>query len=407
MQNHDDNVYHLELPQHYLRSHALDAPVFSLYGAMPHLIELLYVVPFSLGDFVAPKVFALSVNFWILAGIGAFALPRLGRLGVGVGALLYLSGQNVEWHLGRAYNEPILGFFLLGAALAFLAWWETRREGYLAVVGIACGAACASKYTAWLLSAVILICLFCAIDVWAWRRDGAMPPRPRQGRLRIQGKHNLIIMAGIVVVVLVSGMWRLGPAWVVFDVALPIEDIARDALLVLLTWVSWKTTSAQIRIENAFTWEPMQEVALLFAGIFLTIIPALAILRAGPHGALSGFVALLDGADGLPNDTAYFWLTGALSSLLDNAPTYLVFFNAAGGDAETLMGPLAKTLLAISTAAVFFGAVTYVGNAPNFMVRSICEEHGVRMPSFFGYLVWSGAILLPLFGLVSLVFLRP
>jgi hypothetical protein len=154
--DHDDNVYHLELPKHYLRSHALDAPVFSLYGAMPHLIELLYVVPYTLGDFVAPKVFALSVNFWVLAGLGAFALPRLGRLGVGVGALLYLSGQNVEWHLGRAYNEPILGFFLLSAALAFLAWWETRRDGYLAVVGIACGAACASKYTAWPYAAVIL-----------------------------------------------------------------------------------------------------------------------------------------------------------------------------------------------------------------------------------------------------------
>jgi hypothetical protein len=153
---HDDDVYHLALPQHYLMSHALDAPVFSLYGTMPHLIELLYVVPFSLGDYLAPKVFALSVNFWILAGLGAFALPRLGRLGVGVGALLYVSGQNVEWHLGLAYNEPIVGFFLLGAALAFLAWWETRRMGYLAVAGIACGAACSSKYTAWMFAAAIL-----------------------------------------------------------------------------------------------------------------------------------------------------------------------------------------------------------------------------------------------------------
>jgi hypothetical protein len=153
---HDDDVYHLALPQHYLVSHALDAPVFSLYGTMPHLIELLYVVPFSLGDFLAPKVFALSVSFWTLAGLGAFALPRLGRLGVGVGALLYVSGQNVEWHLGRAYNEPIVGFFLLGGALAFLAWWETRRAGYLAVAGIACGAACSSKYTAWLFAAAVL-----------------------------------------------------------------------------------------------------------------------------------------------------------------------------------------------------------------------------------------------------------
>jgi hypothetical protein len=177
--DHDDNVYHIELPQHYLESHALDAPVFSLYGAMPHLIELLYAVPLSLGDLVAPKVFALSINFWILAGIGAFALPRLGRIGVGVGALLYLSGQNVEWHLGRAYNEPILGFFLLGAALAFLTWWETRREGFLALVSIACGAACASKYTAWLFALVILASAAAGV----WRLEPSWPRRLRAGLL--------------------------------------------------------------------------------------------------------------------------------------------------------------------------------------------------------------------------------
>ena len=177
--DHDDNVYHIELPKHYLASNALDAPLFGLYGAMPHLIEVLYAVPLALGDLVAPKVFALSIQLWILAGIGAFALPRLGRLGVGVGALLYLSGQNVEWHLGRAYNEPILGFFLLGAALAFLAWWETRRGALLAVVGIACGAACASKYTAWLFTAVILASAAVAI----LRLESGAPRRLRAAAL--------------------------------------------------------------------------------------------------------------------------------------------------------------------------------------------------------------------------------
>jgi Na+/H+ antiporter NhaD/arsenite permease-like protein len=97
----------------------------------------------------------------------------------------------------------------------------------------------------------------------------------------------------------------------------------------------------------------------------------------------------------------YFWLTGGLSSFLDNAPTYLVFFNLAGGDAQELMGPLASTLLAISAGAVFMGANTYIGNAPNFMVRSICEERGIKMPSFIGYMLWSGAILLPLFAAVT------
>ena len=115
---------------------------------------------------------------------------------------------------------------------------------------------------------------------------------------------------------------------------------------------------------------------------------------------------LVSTPDGKPIDAAYFWLTGLLSSFLDNAPTYLVFFNLAGGDAEKLMGSLASTLLAISTGAVFMGAKTYIGNAPNFMVRSICEERGVKMPSFIGYMLWSGAILLPLFVAVTLIWFR-
>jgi Na+/H+ antiporter NhaD/arsenite permease-like protein len=122
-------------------------------------------------------------------------------------------------------------------------------------------------------------------------------------------------------------------------------------------------------------------------------------LRAGFDGPFGALLHLVTTADGQPVEFAYFWLTGALSSFLDNAPTYLVFFNLAGGDPETLMGPLALTLLAISAGAVFMGANTYIGNAPNFMVRSICEERGIKMPSFIGYMFWSGAILLPLFAL--------
>ena len=107
--------------------------------------------------------------------------------------------------------------------------------------------------------------------------------------------------------------------------------------------------------------------------------------------------------DGQPVNIMYFWLTGALSSFLDNAPTYLVFFNTAGGDAGRLMADMAGTLTAISAGAVFMGANSYIGNAPNFMVRSIAEEQGVAMPSFFGYMAWSCGILLPLFALLSLI----
>jgi Na+/H+ antiporter NhaD/arsenite permease-like protein len=165
--------------------------------------------------------------------------------------------------------------------------------------------------------------------------------------------------------------------------------------------LSWRTTPRTIRVENAFTWAPMQEVAMLFAALFITMIPMLALMQAGSEGPFAPLLSLVSTPDGQPVEAAYFWLTGGLSSFLDNAPTYLVFFNLAGGDAQTLMGPLALTLLAISAGAVFMGANTYIGNAPNFMVRSICEERGINMPSFIGYMLWSGAILLPLFGLIT------
>jgi Na+/H+ antiporter NhaD/arsenite permease-like protein len=161
-----------------------------------------------------------------------------------------------------------------------------------------------------------------------------------------------------------------------------------------------------VRNDNAFSWAPMLEVAKLFAGIFITIAPAIAILRAGKDGALAPLVTMVTNPDGQPNDVWYFWLTGILSSFLDNAPTYLVFFNLAGGDPVALMGPLASTLAAISCGAVFMGAMTYIGNAPNFMVKSVAEESGMRMPSFFGYMAWSCALLLPLFALLTLVFFR-
>jgi hypothetical protein len=169
----------------------------------------------------------------------------------------------------------------------------------------------------------------------------------------------------------------------------------------VISYISWKTTSSRIRIENTFHWAPIQEVAFLFAAIFVTMIPALAILAAGRDGSLAPLLATVSTADGRPIDAAFFWLAGGLSSFLDNAPTYLVFFNLAGGNSTELMGPLASTLVAISAGAVFMGANTYIGNAPNFMVRSICDEQGIRMPGFFAYMLWSGSILLPLFGLLD------
>ena len=156
---------------------------------------------------------------------------------------------------------------------------------------------------------------------------------------------------------------------------------------------AWKTPP-KVREANEFTWHPIEEVAILFAGIFATMIPALLILKARGAGL------------GVASPAHFFWVTGTLSSFLDNAPTYLTFFSLAQGigGTQTVAGVSAPLLQAIGAGAVFMGANSYIGNAPNFMVKAIAEEAGVRMPSFFGYMAWSCGILLPIFFLLTLIF---
>ncbi|MBT4827454.1 MAG: sodium:proton antiporter [Candidatus Marinimicrobia bacterium] len=225
-------------------------------------------------------------------------------------------------------------------------------------------------------------------------------------KLGLEGSFNLLLLLGVIGGVLLSGFWDGGGIYYdVFHIRLEIQNVVRDGLLLGLAYASWILTSRKIRTANDYTWFPIIEVAKLFAGIFVTIIPAIAILKAGTHGALASVVSSVSNGDGSPIDFMYFWATGILSSFLDNAPTYLVFFNTAGGNATTLMEDLPNTLLAISAGAVFMGANTYIGNAPNFMVKSISEASGIEMPSFFGYFFkWALPILFPLFILVSFLF---
>jgi Na+/H+ antiporter NhaD/arsenite permease-like protein len=171
--------------------------------------------------------------------------------------------------------------------------------------------------------------------------------------------------------------------------------------MVAVTFVSLAVTPKEDREANDFNWFPIKEVAKLFAGIFVTIIPVLAMLKAGSAGAFAPLVALVTDASGWHNEAAFFWLTGMLSAFLDNAPTYIVFFELAGGDPAKLMTEDALTLVAISAGAVFMGAMTYIGNAPNFMIYAIARQAEVRMPSFFGYMAWSAGILVPLFILLT------
>jgi Na+/H+ antiporter NhaD/arsenite permease-like protein len=254
-----------------------------------------------------------------------------------------------------------------------------------------------------------LLAIFFLLDSFWYRREGVLPVDPTPDntvRFGPDGAVNALLLAAVVALVLMSGTWKPGISFSVAGTPLALQDLVRDLLLLAVTGLSLWLTPASVRLDNQFGWGPMQEVAKLFIGIFVTMLPVLAMLQAGEAGAFAAVARAVTGPDGQPLPWAYFWFAGMLSSFLDNAPTYLVFFNLAGGDAATLMGPLAATLTAISAGAVFMGANSYIGNAPNFMVKAIVEDRGLRMPSFFGYMAWSFGILLPLFVVLTLLWMR-
>ncbi len=254
-----------------------------------------------------------------------------------------------------------------------------------------------------------LLAIFYAIDAWLFRsREELLPidPTPEGRSMGFDGAGNFVLLALIVALVLMSGLWQSQVVFDVWGTSVGLPGFLRDVGLVGVTWLSLKLTPTQVHADNQFGWAPMQEVAKLFAGIFLTIIPVIAMLKAGVDGPFGAVVAAVTRPDGSPDVLMYFWITGALSSFLDNAPTYLVFFNTAGGDPQVLMNALAPTLAAISAGAVFMGANSYIGNAPNLMVKAIAEDRGVKMPSFFGYMLWSGGILIPLFLIMGFIWFR-
>lgn len=262
---------------------------------------------------------------------------------------------------------------------------------------------------------VVLLIIFYWIDRRAYCKDiarGRMPDISKPGtRISIKGLHNLIFIAMIVAAVILSGVLPELPAFkdaegavrgihIFREVTLTFPAIIEMVIILIAAFLSFKTTCPEIRKKNHFTWGPIKEVAILFIGIFITMQPALMILK-NAGGSL-----------GLKEPFEMFWSTGMLSSFLDNTPTYLVFLTTAGamdfaqGLATTLGTVPVQMLTAISCGAVFMGANSYIGNAPNFMVKSISDENGIHMPSFFGYILWSLCILVPVFLLDTLVFFR-
>ena len=250
-----------------------------------------------------------------------------------------------------------------------------------------------------------LLGIFWLLDRWYCGRDEPRPvdPTPDTRGFGIEGALNLPLLAGVAGLILISGVWQGGVAFTVAGAAITWQGLVRDLGLLAIAALSWFLTPPSARTQNQFSFGPIIEVAKLFAGIFLTLIPVIAMLRAGVNGPFGAIVSAVTGPDGAPLPGMYFWAAGTLSSFLDNAPTYLVFFNAAGGDAQQLMTQHATTLVAISAGSVFMGANSYIGNAPNLMVKAVAESRGIRMPGFFGYMAWAMAVLLPLFVLMTLI----
>ncbi|EIM26941.1 sodium:proton antiporter [Microvirga lotononidis] len=382
--------------------HALAHTAFLEY--IPFILLLLALFTVAGGILVRGNIHGAPGTNAILLGIGTVLASFIGTTGASMVMIRPIMRANDD----RRHNVHVIVFFIflvsniggsltpLGDPPLFLGFlrgveffWTTRH-----------------LFPETLFASLLLLVVFFAIDLAIYKKEGRVRPDPTPDNpVRVTGGMNFLLIFIVIAAILMSATTDLGRV-TLLGVEIELANALRDLIMIVVTIISLKTTPKANRIENGFSWGPIKEVAKLFAGIFIAIIPVLAMLKAGADGAFAPLVALVTHPDGSANNAAYFWLSGGLSSFLDNAPTYLVFFELAGGDPQTLMTTGALTLSAISAGAVFMGANSYIGNAPNFMVYAIAREGGVKMPSFFGYLLWSGAILIPTFLLVTLLFFR-
>ncbi len=248
-----------------------------------------------------------------------------------------------------------------------------------------------------------ILVVFWAIDHYYFYHDpSVLDPDHLQGeaKITVKGQQNFLFLSGAIFIVIMESMITQKPHVTLAGLSINLAALIRDATLFFIAIASWKFTPSTVHEANRFTWAPLEEVAMVFLGIFITVIPVLGMLKAGEAGPL-GSLILMANPHNIPDVNLYFWLTGLFSAFLDNAPTYLIFFNMAGGNPVSLMTEYAPILEAISLGAVFLGAMTYIGNAPNFVIRSIAIQSHIKMPGFLAYILWSSCILLPIFLIFS------
>jgi Na+/H+ antiporter NhaD/arsenite permease-like protein len=396
------------------------APLAALHGVDTAVAALVHAI---LGDYLG--FIAILFALYVVAGgilvtgtlrgtplvnvtmllFGALIASVVGT----TGAAMILIRPLLRANAARLNNVHVVVFFIflvgnIGGALSPLGdpplfigflngvdfFWPTKNLWQPTLVAVGC-----------------VLAIFVVIELWFYWHERRVQPVGEPGErtpLRVHGLVNFVLLALIVAAVIDSAIWQPGVGLTVYGTTLQLQDVARDTVLIVAALLSLWLTRDEHREANGFSWEPILEVAILFAGIFVCAVPVLAMLAAGHEGGFAWLLDAVTAQDGQPHHIAYFWLTGVLSAILDNAPTYLVFFQLGGGNAADLMGPLASVLAAISMGAVYMGALTYIGNAPNFMIYAIATERGIRMPSFFGYLLWSITVLAPVFALITYLF---
>jgi Na+/H+ antiporter NhaD/arsenite permease-like protein len=372
---------------------AVDATKHALAEFVPFIVLLLSLYVISGGILISGDIRGTPlINTSILA-LGALAANALGT----TGASMLLIRPILRANAGRKHRAHVVVFFIflvsnigglllpIGDPPLFLGYLRGVPFGW--TLGL---------YVEWMIATAPLLVLFFFLDAHLARKEGqpleALDPGEEltAPRIRVSGANNVLWLAGVVLAAAVLVPGKSIGGWTV-------PDGAREVVMLLCSGASLLTTPAGLRAENRFAWGPIVEVAALFSGLFLAMQPALEILVAR------------GGEFGLRTPAHFFWATGMLSSFLDNAPTYLVFADVARAitpqDAAGIPfsgGVVDEGLLtAVSCGAVFMGANTYIGNGPNLMVAAIAREDGVPMPSFFGYMLWSGAILLPVFAAIT------
>lgn len=335
--------------------------------------------------------------------LGTFLASLMGT----TGAAMILIRPLIRANAWRVHNTHIIVFFIflvanIGGSLTPLGD-PPLFLGYLK--GVSFFWTTTFLIHEMLTAAAILIIIFYIIDTIYYKKEKHKPDKHEAtDNFSIEGKVNFLLLASIIGAVIASS-FNLGNAFTIHHVSMPLASLIQVLLLLAITAISIKITKKEVRDGNEFSWEPIKEVAKLFATIFITMVAPIAMLKAGADGPLGAIIKSVVDDNGNFINAHFFWITGALSSFLDNAPTYVIFFETAGGNAMKLMTTYSNTLVAISIGAVFMGANTYIGNAPNFMVKSIAEEQGIAMPSFFGYMLkYSIPILIPLFIIISLIF---